>query len=210
FWEDSVLELVHLEDRRDNVVAAVISLDILTSFQYPYAVLGYDIPVLDSVVWVYELAWAKYSIREDRVPRLALYCQMYLWKSTNYAARNYLPHDGCGSKSSRTATTMLPKSVVESAKQAQLNTLKSASAHKLPLLLSKLPHGVGGTRVAQHRWKGVSDEDTFWTVTRCKLRGGGHGSVYGRLTWKGKTVSKQPDELIRGASKYNWRFIEQH
>lgn len=113
---------------------------------------------------------------------------MYLWKSTNYAARNYLPHDGCGSKSSRTATTMLPKSVVESAKQAQLNTLKSASAHKLPLLLSKLPHGVGGTRVAQHRWKGVSDEDTFWTVTRCKLRGGGHGSVYGRLTWKGLFV----------------------
>lgn len=80
---------------------------------------------------------------------------------------------------------VLPKQVLEFAKQAQLNTLKSASGHKLPLLLSKLPKVESGTQVAQHRWKGVSDKDTFWTITRYKLRDGGYGSVYGRLTWKG-------------------------
>ncbi|TIA87383.1 hypothetical protein E3P99_03199 [Wallemia hederae] len=103
---------------------------------------------------------------------------------------------------------VLPKPVLEFAKQAQLNTLKSASGHKLPLLLSKLPKVESGTRVAQYRWKGVSDKDTFWTVTRYNLRGGSHGKVYGRLTWKGKEVTNQPDELIKGAIKYNWRLVE--
>lgn len=102
----------------------------------------------------------------------------------------------------------LPKKFLEFAKQSPINTLKSSSGHKLPLVISKLPKVDSNMRVAQSRWKGVSDEDTFWTITRCKLRAGGHGSVYGKLTWKGKDVTRKEDELIRGSNKYNWRIIE--
>ncbi|EIM22081.1 hypothetical protein WALSEDRAFT_68557 [Wallemia mellicola CBS 633.66] len=87
----------------------------------------------------------------------------------------------------------LPKKFIEFAKQSPINTLKSSSGHKLPLVISKLPKLDTNMRVAQSRWKGVSDQDTFWTITRYKLR---------------KDVTKKEDELIRGANKYNWRIIE--
>ncbi|TIC69033.1 hypothetical protein E3Q01_00690 [Wallemia mellicola] len=92
----------------------------------------------------------------------------------------------------------LPKKFIEFTKQSPINTLKSSSGHKLPLVISKLPKLDTNMRVAQSRWKGVSDQDTFWTITRYKLRAGGHGS----------DVTKKEDELIRGANKYNWRIIE--
>ncbi|KAA1466081.1 hypothetical protein DENSPDRAFT_830829 [Dentipellis sp. KUC8613] len=71
-------------------------------------------------------------------------------------------------------------------------------------VLSRYPNDGVGQRVHQTRWgpKGISE--SYWEVTRAKLKNqGSHGKAWGKLVWKGKVVSER-EEQIRGGLKYSW------
>ncbi|EJU06069.1 hypothetical protein DACRYDRAFT_39698, partial [Dacryopinax primogenitus] len=71
-------------------------------------------------------------------------------------------------------------------------------------VLSRLPADGVGYGLLQTRWRGKGIRNSYWVVSRVRLRmGGERGKVWGRLVWKGKVVSPKPEE-IRGGLKYFW------
>ncbi|KAI0092460.1 hypothetical protein BDY19DRAFT_903277 [Irpex rosettiformis] len=81
----------------------------------------------------------------------------------------------------------------------------STRSSTLYQVLSRYPNDGVGQRIHQTRWsmKGISD--SYWVVTKTRLKlEGKHGKAWGKLTWKGKLVSDHEEE-IRGGLKYTWR-----
>ncbi|KZO89777.1 hypothetical protein CALVIDRAFT_491415 [Calocera viscosa TUFC12733] len=71
-------------------------------------------------------------------------------------------------------------------------------------VLSKLPNDGVGFGLLQTRWRGKQIFDSYWHISRVKLKNEGtKGKAWGRLVWKGKVVSKH-QEQIRGGLKYFW------
>ncbi|KIM83821.1 hypothetical protein PILCRDRAFT_414825 [Piloderma croceum F 1598] len=71
-------------------------------------------------------------------------------------------------------------------------------------VLSRYPQDGVGIRVSQTRWgqKGISN--SYWLVTRTKLKlEGQHGKAWGKLYWKGVPTSTR-DQRIPGSLKYAW------
>ncbi|KAJ1308607.1 hypothetical protein OPQ81_004305 [Rhizoctonia solani] len=84
-----------------------------------------------------------------------------------------------------------------------LNDSKSLFA-----VLSRLPNDGLGQRVTQARWGAKGIQDSYYTVTRVRLRANGKtGDARGTLTWKGKLLSNGKEETIRGGHKYAWKHI---
>ncbi|KAL5636964.1 hypothetical protein ACGC1H_000814 [Rhizoctonia solani] len=84
-----------------------------------------------------------------------------------------------------------------------LNDSKSLFA-----LLSRLPNDGVGQRVTQSRWGAKGIENSYYTVTRVRLRAKGKtGDAYGAFTWKGKLLSNGKEQKIRGGHKYAWKHI---
>jgi len=55
-------------------------------------------------------------------------------------------------------------------------------------VLSVLPQDGVGTKVTQSRWEKKGIQDSYWEITRVRLRNEGqNGKVWGRLVWKGSS-----------------------
>jgi len=90
-------------------------------------------------------------------------------------------------------------------KKSQLPPALRPQIGNLFQILSQTPTGGIGTEVHQLRWSEKQISDSYWLVTRSKLKdGGNHGKAWGQLYWKGVLVSPR-EELIQGALKYTWR-----
>lgn len=123
------------------------------------------------------------------------------------------------SKASRAIESFLP---------AQVPPSLDKRAATLPQVLSRYPHDGVGLKVHQCRWGHKGIDNSYYLVTRSKLKlEGKHGKAWGKLFWKGtpscnalptlRTGSLTPaveitgkavsdtDELISGSLKYNWR-----
>lgn len=88
---------------------------------------------------------------------------------------------------------------------AELPPSLQSRSGSLYSVLARYPKDGVGQRVHQTRWsmKGISD--SYWLVTRTKLKlEGQHGKAWGKLVWKGKPIS-QREELIPGGLKYTWK-----
>ncbi|KAJ7283501.1 hypothetical protein C8J57DRAFT_1171196 [Mycena rebaudengoi] len=95
----------------------------------------------------------------------------------------------------RTLQRLLPQALPPTLKQHPANLYQ---------VLSRTPSAIG-REVHQIRWSGKHISDSYWRVTRARFKcNGTHGKAWGQLYWKGKLVTKGPDELIRGALKYKW------
>ncbi|KAI0698626.1 hypothetical protein BC835DRAFT_1518751 [Cytidiella melzeri] len=82
----------------------------------------------------------------------------------------------------------------------------STRSGSLYQVLSRYPNDGVGQRVHQTRWsmKGISD--SYWEVTRTRLKlEGKHGKAWGKLYWRGQLVSIVPEQEIKGGLKYTWR-----
>ncbi|ESK93718.1 hypothetical protein Moror_1416 [Moniliophthora roreri MCA 2997] len=96
---------------------------------------------------------------------------------------------------SRTLQKLLPKKLPPSLTTPKGNLFE---------VLSKTASGGVGKHVYQTRWSRKQISDSYWVVTRTKLKcEGKHGKAWGKLVWRGKEVSER-EELIRGSLKYNW------
>jgi hypothetical protein len=57
-------------------------------------------------------------------------------------------------------------------------------------VLSRYPHDGVGMQVSQTRWGQKGIADSYWLVTRTKLKSEGqHGKAWGKLYWKGMCSS---------------------
>ncbi|CEL59509.1 hypothetical protein RSOLAG1IB_03442 [Rhizoctonia solani AG-1 IB] len=84
-----------------------------------------------------------------------------------------------------------------------LNNSKSLFA-----VLSRLPNDGVGQRVTQPRWEAKGIQDSYYTVTRVRLRANGRtGDARGTITWKGKLLSNGKEQIIRGGHKHAWKHI---
>ncbi|KAF8339159.1 uncharacterized protein EI90DRAFT_2908107 [Cantharellus anzutake] len=94
--------------------------------------------------------------------------------------------------------------------QKLLNQILPGSVHlkqtqTLYQTLSRLPQDGVGSHLRQVRWDRLNRHDTYWMITRVKLKNDGrHGKAWGMFVYKGKPIS-QRDELIRGGLKWRWR-----
>lgn len=71
-------------------------------------------------------------------------------------------------------------------------------------VLEGLRHFGVGTTVTRNIYK---FPETYWIITRVKLtKDQLHGSVYGRLIWRGKP--KEKDEKITSALKKQWSMVK--
>ncbi|KAF8305392.1 hypothetical protein DL93DRAFT_2066334 [Clavulina sp. PMI_390] len=71
--------------------------------------------------------------------------------------------------------------------------------------LSRLPNDGVGSLVRQKRWDVAGRPDTYWQVTRVRLKNEGkNGKAWGRFVYKGKAIHTT-DQPIPGALKYTWR-----
>src|ERR1700754_1872890 len=58
---------------------------------------------------------------------------------------------------------------------------------RLPTVLSRLPNDGVGSCVRRESWKQKGFLDSWWEVTRVKLKNEGqHGRAWGRLWWRGE------------------------
>lgn len=56
--------------------------------------------------------------------------------------------------------------------------------------ISRLPRDGLGSRVRQRRWDTKGFDDTYWEITRVRLKNEGkNGRVWGKLFWKGESLS---------------------
>ena len=124
------------------------------------------------------------------------------------------------SKALRALESFLPQSTPPS-----LDT----SAANLCQVLSRYPHDGVGMQVSQIRWGQKGIADSYWLVTRAKLKlEGRHGKIWGKLYWKGKhsvaecsrsavevqtlivlfsgVLTSHHEQRIPGSLKYNWRI----
>ena len=71
-------------------------------------------------------------------------------------------------------------------KKSQLPPALRPQTGNLFHILSRTPTGGIGTEVHQLRWSEKQISDSYWVITRSKLKyGGNHGKAWGRLYWKG-------------------------
>jgi len=83
----------------------------------------------------------------------------------------------------------------------------------LPATLSRLPNDGVGHAVRRNSWQEKNFNDSWWEITRVKLKcEGQRGHAWGRLWWRGKLVTdfrKHPmgDEPITGGTKHSWLHI---
>jgi len=79
-------------------------------------------------------------------------------------------------------------------------------AANLYQVLSRYPHDGIGMQVSQTRWGQKGIAESYWVVTRTKLKlEGQHGKAWGKLYWKGTPTSTQ-DQRIPGSLKYSWKI----
>lgn len=63
------------------------------------------------------------------------------------------------------------------------------SSGNLYQVLSSLPKDGVGARVTQARWEKKGIQDSYWEITRVRLKSeGSHGKAWGKLFWKGESI----------------------
>ncbi|KAG9101074.1 hypothetical protein FS749_010480 [Ceratobasidium sp. UAMH 11750] len=73
-------------------------------------------------------------------------------------------------------------------------------------VISRLPNDGLGQRVTQARWGHKGIENSYYTITKARLRANGTtGDVRGAFVWKGKLISKE--QKIRGGHKHAWKHL---
>ncbi|CAE6391748.1 unnamed protein product [Rhizoctonia solani] len=83
-----------------------------------------------------------------------------------------------------------------------------SNSKSLFAVLSRLPDDGVGQRVTQPRWAAKNIQDSYYTVTRVRLRANGRtGDARGTLTWKGKLLSNGKEQIIRGGHKHAWKHV---
>ncbi|KAH7343840.1 hypothetical protein B0J17DRAFT_644193 [Rhizoctonia solani] len=84
-----------------------------------------------------------------------------------------------------------------------LNDSKSLFA-----VLSRLPNDGVGQQVTQARWGAKGIQDSYYTITRVRLRANGKtGDARGTFTWKGKLLSNGKEQIVRGGHKHAWKYV---
>jgi len=82
---------------------------------------------------------------------------------------------------------------------------------RLPAILSRLPRDGVGSCVRRETWAQKGFNDSWWEITRVKLKNEGRdGRAWGRLWWRGKLVTNtanKTDEPIDGGVRHNWLHI---
>ncbi|KZT62150.1 hypothetical protein CALCODRAFT_490336 [Calocera cornea HHB12733] len=74
-------------------------------------------------------------------------------------------------------------------------------------VLARLPNDGIGFGLLQTRWRGKQILDSYWHISRVKLRADGtRGRAWGKLVCVGRVVSQEP-EKISGGLKYFWTTI---
>ncbi|KAG8985525.1 hypothetical protein FRB94_004887 [Tulasnella sp. JGI-2019a] len=72
-------------------------------------------------------------------------------------------------------------------------------------VLSILPKDGVGAKVTQARWEHKGIPNSYWEITRVRLRNEGkNGKAWGRLVWKGRQIHEQDTMIPRGL-KYTWK-----
>jgi small subunit ribosomal protein S34 len=70
--------------------------------------------------------------------------------------------------------------------KSQLPPALKPQTGNLYQILSRTPTGGVGTEVHQLRWSEKEISNSYWVITRSKLKcGGKHGKAWGQLYWKG-------------------------
>ncbi|KIO19880.1 hypothetical protein M407DRAFT_246026 [Tulasnella calospora MUT 4182] len=81
------------------------------------------------------------------------------------------------------------------------------STGNLYQVLSSLPKDGVGARITQARWEKKGIQDSYWEITRVRLKAeGNHGKAWGKLVWKGKPVNEHTTRIRQGL-KYLWKDI---
>lgn len=105
---------------------------------------------------------------------------------------------------SRSLASALPRTLKKLIPEATASQL-SVHPRNLYETLSRLPKDGVGSRVFQTRWQSKGIEGSYYEVTRVRLKDEGkHGKAWGRLVWKGRSVTNE--ERIRGALKNKWNM----
>ncbi|GJJ07664.1 hypothetical protein Clacol_010564 [Clathrus columnatus] len=81
--------------------------------------------------------------------------------------------------------------------------------------LSSLPNDGLGSFVAQTQWAKQGNPNSYWQVTKVKLKHEGqHGKAWGRLYWRGKLAetikgrTPERERLIPGGLKHGWTVVQ--
>lgn len=148
-------------------------------------------------------------------------CGFYLPRTDNLLFASIM------SKASQQVVTKAVRAIQSILPQKLPPTLDTRAAN-LYKVLGRHPNDGVGLRVSQTRWGERGISNSYWLVTRSKLKcEGQHGKAWGKLHWKGgfrpsklevplwkcatltrllsgKLVTKG-DERIPGSLKYKWR-----
>ncbi|EKM59443.1 uncharacterized protein PHACADRAFT_249939 [Phanerochaete carnosa HHB-10118-sp] len=88
---------------------------------------------------------------------------------------------------------------------AELPPSLQSRSGSLYSVLSRYPKDGVGQHVHQIRWNTKGIADSYWLITRTKLKlEGQHGKVWGKLVWRGKTINIR-EVRIPGGLKYDWK-----
>lgn len=85
----------------------------------------------------------------------------------------------------------LPKAISKLIPATTFDATTTVFPHPTTLYrtLSRLPKDGVGSRLAQRRWDAKGIQESYWEVTRTRLKpDGAHGKAWGRLIWRGLSV----------------------